>query len=390
MFLYLEELILKIKHFDTKALDEIIEKMMDTVGNSKNEIFEIGELCRKDFSQLADELKQVKQEVLDTIADGDELDKKARFSRKRLAEVSQHFNDFAEEEVRQVYETAHRIQTDLNLNRHREKQLRVRRDELERRLCGLSETIDRADRLVSQITVVLQYLSSDLRQVSEVLADAKQKQDFGLKIIEAQEEERKRISREIHDGPAQMMANVMLRSDLVEKIYHEHGGDEALKEIRNMKKMVRDALYEVRHIIYDLRPMALDDLGLIPTLKKYLKTTEEYFEHTQIRFVTIGEERRLPSKYEVALFRLIQESVQNVMKHAEATEVTVKLEIKKDLVSVVVRDNGKGFDKTVKKTASFGLVGMEERVDILDGELSIDTSIGKGTVVVIGVPLIED
>ena len=85
---------------------------------------------------------------------------------------------------------------------------------LERKLCGLSETIDRADRLVSQITVVLQYLSSDLRQVSEVLADAKQKQDFGLKIIEAQEEERKRISREIHDGPAQMMANVMLRSDL--------------------------------------------------------------------------------------------------------------------------------------------------------------------------------
>ena len=99
------------------------------------------------------------------------------------------------------------------MNRHREKQLRVRRDELERRLCGLSETIDRADRLVSQITVVLQYLSSDLKQVSEVLADAKQKQDFGLKIIEAQEEERKRISREIHDGPAQMMANVMLRSD---------------------------------------------------------------------------------------------------------------------------------------------------------------------------------
>ena len=178
----------------------------------------------------------------------------------------------------------------------------------------------------------------------------------------------------------------------MEKIYHENGGDEALKEIRNMKKMVRDALYEVRHIIYDLRPMALDDLGLIPTLKKYLKTTEEYFKHTQIRFVTIGEERRLPSKYEIGpVFALIlPESVQNVMKHAEATEVTVKLEIKKDLVSVVVRDNGKGFDKTVKKTASFSLVGMEERVDILDGELSIDTSIGKGTIVVIGVPLIED
>ena len=117
-----------------------------------------------------------------------------------------------------------------------------------------------------------------------MLEDAKQKQDFGLKIIEAQEEERKRLSREIHDGPAQMMANVMLRSDLVEKIYRERGIDEALGEIVNMKKMVRDALYEVRHIIYDLRPMALDDLGLVPTLKKYLKTTEEYFNQTTIRF----------------------------------------------------------------------------------------------------------
>ena len=263
MFLYQEEsmLKLKIKDFDTKALDEILAKMMDTVGSSKQEIFEIGEKCRNDVTLLSDELKQIKQEVLDAIKEGDTLETQAKFSRKRLSEVSQYFNDFSEEEVRQVYEVAHRIQTDLNLNRQREKQLRLRRDDFERRLLGLSETIEKADRLVSQITVVLQYLSSDLKQIGEVLADAKQKQDFGLKIIEAQEEERKRISREIHDGPAQMMANVMLRADLVEKVYQQQGAAEAMKEIRNMKKMVRDALYEVRHIIYDLRPMALDDLG---------------------------------------------------------------------------------------------------------------------------------
>ncbi|WP_428909661.1 sensor histidine kinase [Niallia sp. Krafla_26] len=381
---------MKIKDFDTKALDEILSKMMDTVGNSKQEIFEIGEKCREDVVLLSDELKNIRQEVLDTIQEGDLLEKQAKFSRKRLSEVSQHFNEYSEEEVRQVYEVAHRIQTDLNLNREREKQLRLRRDELERRLHGLSETIEKADRLVSQITVVLQYLSSDLKQIGEILADAKQKQDFGLKIIEAQEEERKRISREIHDGPAQMMANVMLRSDLIERVYQQQGPDEAMKEIRNMKKMVREALYEVRHIIYDLRPMALDDLGLIPTLNKYLKTTEEYFRSTHIQFICMGEGRRLPAKYEVALFRLIQEAVQNVMKHAEATEVTVKLEILRDYITVVVRDNGKGFDMEQKKPNSFGLIGMGERVDILDGNLSIDSQIGNGTVVVIQVPLIEE
>ncbi|MFP3386653.1 sensor histidine kinase, partial [Tritonibacter sp. SIMBA_163] len=84
--------------------------------------------------------------------------------------------------------------------------------------------------------------------------------------IEAQEEERKRLSREIHDGPAQMMANVLLRSDLIEKTYREKGADKAFKEISSLKDMVRQALTEVRRIIYDLRPMALDDLGLVPTL----------------------------------------------------------------------------------------------------------------------------
>ncbi|MDA6963145.1 hypothetical protein OSM87_26100, partial [Escherichia coli] len=80
------------------------------------------------------------------------------------------------------------------------------------------------------------------------------------------------------------------------------------------------ALYEVRRIIYDLRPMALDDLGLVPTLKKYLQTIEEYHSTTKIRFSNLGEEKRLPSQYEVALFRLIQESVTNALKHSEAAE----------------------------------------------------------------------
>ncbi|WP_338449537.1 sensor histidine kinase [Niallia oryzisoli] len=378
---------MNIKKFDTKALDQILEKMMETVGNSKREIFEIGQTCQNDFKTLSEELREIKIAVRNMIEEGDELETMARLSRKRLSEVSKHFNLYSEAEVREVYEKAHRIQTDLTMNRQMEKQLRARRDDLERRLSGLAETIQRAESLVSQITVVMNYLSSDLKQIGEVLEDAKQKQDFGLKIIEAQEEERKRLSREIHDGPAQMMANVMMRSDLIEKIYRERGAEEAIMEIRNLKKMVRDALYEVRHIIYDLRPMALDDLGLVPTLKKYLQTIEEYFNGTNIRFMYIGEARRLPANYEVALFRLIQESVQNAMKHAEASEVVVKLEFQRDFLTVIVRDNGKGFDVNQKKPNSFGLIGMRERVELLEGELSLDSKPGKGTIVIIQVPV---
>lgn len=375
------------KKFDIKSLDFILEKMIETVGTSKDEIFRIGEQCRKDYESLADELKDVKRMVIEVIDDGDKLETQSRFARKRLSEVSMHFKDYTEAEVRDAYEKAHQLQMELTMKRQMEKQLRDRRDDIERRLHGLTETIDRAEHLVSQISVVMNYLMSDLKQVGEVLEDAKQKQEFGLRIIEAQEEERKRVSREIHDGPAQMMANVMMRSDLIERVFREHGEQAGMGEIKNLKKMVRNALYEVRRIIYDLRPMALDDLGLVPTLKKYLQTIEEYHSDTKISFVNLGNETRLPAKFEVALFRLVQESVQNAIKHAEAHEIKVKLELTRNSISVVVKDDGKGFDMNLDKPESFGILGMKERVELLQGQLSIDSKVGRGTIVIIQVPL---
>jgi two-component system, NarL family, sensor histidine kinase DegS len=380
---------MKMKKIDTKTLDEILNKMIETVGDSKDEIFRISEQCRQDFETLTEELQSVKQFVLKVIDDGDLLERQVRLARNRLSEVSKNFERFSEIEVREAYEKAHRLQMDLTINRQQEKQLRDRRDDLERRLLGICETIERAEHLVSQISVVMNYLTRDLKQMNEVLEDAKAKQDFGLKIIEAQEDERKRLSREIHDGPAQMLANVIMRSDLIERVYRERGGEEALLEVRSFKKMVRSALYEVRRIIYDLRPMALDDLGLVPTLRKYLQTIEEYHHKSRIEFVNLGMERRLPAKYEVALFRLIQESVQNALRHAKAKDIVVKVEITNCAINVTISDDGVGFDVLKKNPESFGIMGMKERVELLNGEMTIDSKIGKGTTVMIRVPLIE-
>ncbi|MDP4087151.1 MAG: sensor histidine kinase [Bacillota bacterium] len=380
---------MKMKKFNTKTLDGILEKMIETVGDSKDEIFRISEQCRQDFETATEELQSVKQLVHKVVDEGDLLEGKARHARRRLSEVSKDFKGYTETEVRDAYEKAHQLQMDLTMNRQLEKQLRDRRDDLERRLIGISETIERAEHLVSQISVVMNYLMSDLKQMGEVLEDAKAKQDFGLKIIEAQEEERKRLSREIHDGPAQMLANVIIRSDLIERVYRERGGEETLMEVRSFKKMVRSALYEVRRIIYDLRPMALDDLGLVPTLRKYLQTIEEYHHKSRIEFVNIGLEQRLSTKYEVALFRMIQESVQNALKHADAKDIVVRVEITKLAINVMIMDNGGGFDILEKKPESFGIIGKKERVERLNGEISIDSKIGKGTTVLIRVPIVD-
>jgi len=375
------------KRWDVKQLDEILEKMIDTVQHSKDEIFQIGEQSRQEQDRLLRELEEVKRLTVQTIEEADRLEAEARQARRRLSEVSQHFSSHSEQDIREAYEAAHELHMRLTVVREREKQLRLRRDELERRLASLLQIIERADHLVGQITVVLNYLNSDFRQVSEIIEGARQKQEFGLKIIEAQEEERRRLSREIHDGPAQLLAHVLLRSDLVEKVMKDRGTEAAIAEIRDFRQMVRSALSEVRRIIYDLRPMALDDLGIVPTLKKYLQTAEEYSKGVRISFVHIGEEIRLPSRMEAAVFRLVQESVQNALKHAEARHIDVKMEVTCRQLLVSVKDDGKGFDPSVKKENAFGLIGMRERVELLGGSLAVRSKLGGGTTVFIRIPL---
>jgi two-component system sensor histidine kinase DegS len=151
--------------------------------------------------------------------------------------------------------------------------------------------------------------------------------------------------------------------------------------------MVRGALKEVRRIIYDLRPMALDDLGLVPTLRKYLRNVEES-QKVNISLQSLGKEMRFPTKMEIALFRLVQESVSNACKHAESDEIQVKLEFTSKFVTLYIKDNGKGFDmKQPQKTNSFGLMGMRERVELLEGTLKINSRPKFGTSVYIQIPI---
>jgi two-component system, NarL family, sensor histidine kinase DegS len=373
---------------EKKMLNKILDEMMSVVSNSKDEIFDIGEQSRKEYEQVQQELDIVKEKVIQVIEEGERLERKVKQYRIRLSEVSKNFSQFSEEEVKNVYNDTHRLQSELFVLREKEEQLKRRRSELEQRLMNISDTVERAENLLGKISVVLNYLTDDLKDVYDTLESAKQKEEFGLKIIDAQEEERRRLSREIHDGPAQSLANVMLRSDLIEKTFRERGIDEAIQEVRQVKQMVRNALYEVRRIIYDLRPMALDDLGVVPTLKRYLQTVEEHSK-IHIRFTPIGEEKRLDAKYETALFRLVQEAVQNAVKHAEPNLIEVKFELQMNHVNIIVSDDGKGFNPNEKSNTSFGLIGMKERVEMLSGTIEINSKLRQGTKIVIKVPLLK-
>ena len=374
---------------DLDSLDVIFNRMLETITNSKDDIFIISEQSRRSFEEMQRELEIVRQEIGLVINEGDLLERKVQLAKQRLVIVSKQFEQYTEQQVKEAYETANELHLKYSLNNAEEKRLRDKRDDLERRMKILYDTIERADHIVNQVNVVISYFNSDLKNVTLALEQAKIKQDFGIKIITAQEEERKRLSREIHDGPAQMMANVLLRTDLIERIYREKGVEPALIELTDLKRTVRNALSEVRRIIYDLRPMALDDLGIIPTLKKYILTTMEYNPKVNIEFWSSESEFVLPSDYEVAIFRLVQECINNALKHAAPSEVFVKLEWKDKHVNVVVRDNGKGFNENEVKPGSFGLIGLKERVDLLSGTMELRSKVGQGTVVAFKIPFPE-
>lgn len=375
---------------DLKSLDLIFNRMVKTIDESKNDIFTISEQSRRTFEEMKLELEEVRTKIENLICENDVLEKKSRLSRRRLAEVSKNFKIFSEEEIHKAYDQANQIQIRYSVLQAEEKQLREKRDDLERRMRSLLDTIERADHLVNQVNVVLNYLTFDLKHIGPALENAKMREEYTIKIIEATEEERKRISREIHDGPAQMLANVLLRTDLISRTYQERGIEQALQEILELKEMVRDALHEVRRIIYDLRPMALDDLGIVPTLKKYLNSVEDYNKGTTVHFNSIGEPIRIGTNYEVAVFRLVQECVNNAIKHGKAHTVSVNFEWRKEHVNITIKDNGIGFDTNIVKKNSFGLIGMRERVELLNGEMNLTSAENKGTRIMFKIPIDPD
>jgi len=379
------------KQISPKYLDQILKMTIQQVAESKQEIIEIGELSRTEHERLLKSLEHIKEELAKIIDESDILEEKMRLSRKRLAQVSREFKKYSEEEIRTVYENAKNLQVKLEVLRQRELELRERRDELERRLVQAKETIAKSESLTGKISIVLNYLNGDMKQVGELIEDANRKQAFGLRILEAQEEERRRLSREIHDGPAQLLANSLLRTEIIEKKMNsdDSDSDSVLDEVRQLRHLVREALKEVRGIIYDLRPMALDDLGLVPALMKYLNTVKESF-NIPISFQLLGAERRFSMKLETAVFRLVQESVQNACKHAQASQIEVKLEFQKDALSILVKDNGVGFHAEKQREDSFGLIGMSERVDLLGGKLTIHSQPNEGTIVLIHIPIKQE
>ena len=380
----------EVAEYQADAIDRVIKNAVGVMENSKLQILEILEAARSELNTLNNELQQVIKETAETVEKVDQLEINFRRSRIRLTEVSRDFVRYKEEDIKQAYERATQLQLDLMIYREKEMYLKARRDELQKRAKNVEKSVERAETVSSQMAVVLEYLSGELGQVSRILESAKNRQMIGLKIILAQEEERKRISREIHDGPAQLLANLVLRTEIVERMIAKQDFKLVQDEIIDLKSQVRSSLEEMRKVIFNLRPMALDDLGLIPTLRKYV---HDFEEKTKIRttFETRGKEHRMSSPMEAAIFRLVQEALNNAAKHAFPTFVGVDINYQGEMLRIVIQDNGLGFkvdqlEERNKGHTHFGLIGMRERVELLEGRMDIESTANEGTKIIIHIP----
>ena len=207
-------------------------------------------------------------------------------------------------------------------------------------------------------------------------------QDSVRRVVEAQELERARLARELHDETGQALTSILLGLKPLEQSAESAEAREALESVR---ELVISTLQNVRRLAVELRPSALDDFGLVPAVERL---TETFREQSGLRVdleAQLGEVR-LPSDTETTLYRVIQEALNNVIKHAGASRVSILLQRKKNAAVAVVEDDGSGFDPRDGRPDALGLVGMRERVSLAGGRLQIESTPGSGTTVVAEVP----
>jgi signal transduction histidine kinase len=206
--------------------------------------------------------------------------------------------------------------------------------------------------------------------------------DSVRRVVEAQELERARLARELHDETGQALTSILLGLKPLERTAESAEARTALESVR---ELVISTLQDVRRLAVELRPSALDDFGLVPAVERL---TETFREQSGLRVdleTQLGEER-LPSEAETTLYRVIQEALTNVVKHSAAKRVSILLQRKNSAVVAVVEDDGAGFDPSNTRVDAIGLAGMRERVSLAGGRLQVESSPGAGTTVVAEVP----
>ncbi|WP_099469808.1 sensor histidine kinase [Konateibacter massiliensis] len=251
----------------------------------------------------------------------------------------------------------------------------------------LSEKIRSLDNRIGEIDHIINNMKN--KNCGGYLKNCGANEDYKIEILRSQEFERKRIARDIHDSVVQKLTNMIHKSEFIMKIM-DQDITRAKLELMSMSNNIRSTIEEMRNIIYNLRPMALDDIGIDVIIERELLKIKE--NGINVTYDVLGDNSNVDQIVQITLIRIIQEACNNAVKHSDFTEFCVKIVYNQDCVEVYIKDNGKGFevlktnDMVYESKSGFGLSMMRERVYLLSGLINFETGEDKGTQIYVKVP----
>jgi two-component system sensor histidine kinase DegS len=345
-----------------QTLEEFLEQLNEEYGQTQTELKEIDVLIK----QSSDEVDKLAQ-------------RNAQIANK-LRQVEANIDTYPRHDIKSIYTAAQEAQMRLFMMRGQLEQLESKRQNLHKYVQQLQAFLSFSGQLDAL----------GLSSTAAAEGGIPTSQHTIVRIVEAQEDERQHLARQMHDGPAQSLTNLILQAEICERLF-DTNPDQARVELNNLKNAVTATFQKTRDFIFDLRPMMLDDLGLVPTLKRYTKDFEEK-SNISTNVNVMGKDSRLPAHVEVTIFRIIQALLNNARQHAHASRVQVNVDLQPNAVSASIEDDGSGFNveevlASAEQRRTLGIATMKERVEMLGGTLQFESSIGRGTRVRLNIPL---
>ncbi len=333
----------------------------------------------KERAQVEVEMREIDILLKQTSGEIEKLQVRQADAASKLRQVEANLQAYPTTEIKMAYTGAQDAQLRVFMMRSQLEQLQNKQRALQR----LQSELAKVGELGTQILEV-----APPPGTTAVTGSALPDHQAIVNIIEAQENERQRLSRQMHDGPAQSLTNLILQAEIVERSFDADPA-RARSELSNLKNSANSTFQRIRDFIFELRPMMLDDLGLLPTVKRYLQTFESK-NHVATPIIVQGE-RSLSPHIEVTLYRAIQELCNNAARHAHAKRAQINIDLDSDPIFLCVEDDGSGFDvetalASAKQRGGSGLINLQKRIEMLGGNIQIQSGTGRGTRVTMQVP----
>lgn len=329
---------------------------------------------RAEYDRIRGRIRENQQLIEQSQLEVDRMREKNIAVSSQLRRIEGNFDTIPRADIKSAYDDAIDAKTRLLTMQGQLEKLR-----------GNQEELQNFEQLISRLLVLLEGVLPDrmaspagfMPPAPSAASESSLSNQIIIRIVEAQESERQRLARQMHDGPAQSLTNFILQAEICQRLF-DRNPDRARDELDQLKVVASGTFQKVRDFIFDLRPMMLDDLGLVPTTRRYVEAYQEKTEITS-QLNILGDERRLPSHIEVMMFRSIQEIMGHARDSLNAKSVSIVLDMGPEWAKATIDTDGRGFDPAQVLTDTqdenlFGLRTLKERVELVGGRLDVTSA----------------